>query len=243
MAEAFSPSTEPIQANSLSRSPGIPWEFLPLSVAFMTIAFAFGALARDAGMPWWGSLLMSLFVFAGTAQVVALSLMAAHQPIWMIVAVTALINARFLLLGTVLSPRVRDWGKWSRWWFATQITDESFALLFPRPTAFQSPRLSLWIQGGSHAAWVLGTVFGYALGGSVAQLEGMGLDFALVAMMLAVLVILVRDWNTILVAVCAGLAAIVAVKIGVAWLSILIAAAVGPAVGVWWEKRCHTRMS
>ncbi|MBY0369962.1 AzlC family ABC transporter permease [bacterium] len=240
MQEALSPTAEAAQARPTHT---VPWEFLPLAVAFLTISFAFGAAARDVGMPWWGSLLMSTFVYAGTSQVVALGLMAAHQPIWLIVTVTFLVNARFLLLATVLSARVSAWKPWARWLFATQLTDESFALLATRTGAFQSPRLALWIQVGAHIAWILGTGVGFAVGASSAQLRGFGLDFALIAMMLAVMVILIRDTKTLAVALCAGAVSILAVQWGISWLSVLLAAVVGPAVGVFWERRCHAPKS
>lgn len=234
------PSSSGVVASRARAAASILAESLPLTLAFFTISFAYGVLAREAGLPWWTSALMSLLVYAGTSQVVALTLIAAGQPIWLIVGVTFMVNARLALLATVIQHRVAHWPAWARWLFAWQVTDESFALLYSRAHHF-SVSQALAIQGGSHLAWVGGTLAGHVFGGNVAELQGLGLDFALVAMMLAVLVLLIRDSKTLLVALGSGIAAMVVIISGLEWLSILAAAAVGPLIGVGLERRCRKR--
>ncbi len=215
----------------------IPAEFWPLTGAFFAIAFAFGVLAREAGMGAWGAVLMSALVYAGTAQVVALGLLAAGQPPWVIVLVTLLINARFLLLGSVAAHRTQNWKPWERALFAWQLTDESFALLIPSSSGGLTKARATWLQNGAYFAWVIGTAVGFQVGGDSTQLKGLGLDFALAAMMLVVLVLQIRDWMAFGVALISGLTALMAVQLGLNWFATLCAMVVAPIFGVWMERR------
>lgn len=222
-----------------SASVRIPSEFWPLTGAFFAISFAFGVLARETGMDAWAAILMSAFVYAGTAQVVALGLLAAGQPPWLIVLVTLLINARFLLLGSVGAHRTQQWKPWERALFAWQLTDETFALLIPSSSGGLTRWRAAWLQNGAYFAWVAGTAVGFQIGADSAQLKGLGLDFALAAMMLVVLVLQIRDRVAFTVALISGLTALGAVQLGLNWFATLCAMVVAPAVGVWMEKRCN----
>lgn len=207
--------------------------------AFFAISFAFGVLAREAGMNAWGAVFMSAFVYAGTAQVVALGLLAAAQPAWLIVLVTLLINARFLLLGSVAAHRTQTWKRWERALFAWQLTDETFALLIPSSSGGLTKWRAAWLQNGAYLAWVVGTAVGFQVGADSSQLKGLGLDFALAAMMLVVLVLQIRDRTAFAVALISGLTALGAMKLGFSWFATLFAMVIAPAFGVWMEKRCN----
>ncbi len=225
-------------ASSLARR-GTIADVFPLVAAFVAISFAFGVLAREAGLPLWVAALLSATTYAGTAQVVALGLIAANQPVGVIILVVGLINARFLLLSSVMAPRVRHWPRLVRWMFALQLTDETFALMLPaRTRPFPEPREAMALQWGAYIAWVLGTVLGFTLGGDSQMIHSLGLDFALVAMMLAVLVLQLADSKAVAVAAFAGGLALVFSVVGLSWISTLAAAVIAPLIGVWLEGRC-----
>jgi 4-azaleucine resistance transporter AzlC len=216
----------------------IPVEVVPLASAFMAIAFAFGVLARESGLGLVPALMMSLLVYAGTAQVVALGMISAVQPMWVIVLVTLLINSRFLLMSSLMVEPVRHWKPVSRFLFAAQLTDETFALLLPSAHKSHEFRFkAAWIQGAAYGAWFLGTFLGFAIPSDSASLHQWGLDFALGAMMTSVLVIQIRDVRCLFVGILGGALSLLAVYVGLGWASTLLAAAVAPAMGVWMEKR------
>ena len=222
--------------------PRVPAEIIPLSIAFFAISFAFGVLAREADMALALALTMSALVYAGTSQVVALGLMAAHQPAWLIVLVTLLINARLFLMSSVMVEPTRGWKTWVRYLFAFSLTDESFALLLaPGAGGLESPRRALWIQGGAYVAWIAGTLLGFSLGADSSQLKGLGLDFALVAMMLAVLVLQIRNHVGLVVALVGGGTAVAFAHLNLTWAAPLAAAVVAPGVGIWMERRCKSK--
>lgn len=216
----------------------IPAEVLPLVGAFLAISFAFGVLARESGMGMIPALLMSLVVYAGTAQVVALGMITAFQPIWIVVVVTLLINSRFLLMSTILVEPVRKWKPLSKFVFATQVTDETFALLLPWANKEgEFAHKAHWIQGGAYAAWAVGTTLGFLLPMDSAMLARLGLDFALGAMMLSVLALQITSYKGVVVAAVASVVSLLAAYFGIGWMTTLLAAAIGPAVGVWLEKK------
>ncbi len=221
-----------------TQSKKIPAEVLPLVAAFLAISFAFGVLARESGVGMVPALLMSLVVYAGTAQVVALGMISAFQPIWVVVVVTLLINSRFLLMSSILVEPVRKWKPLSRFLFAAQVTDETFALLLPWTNKEgEFAHKAHWIQGGAYVAWGVGTVLGFLLPMDSAMLTRLGLDFALGAMMLSVLALQVSDYRGIVVAGVAAAVSLLAAAFGIGWMTTLLAAAIAPAVGVWLEKK------
>ena len=75
---------------------------------------------------------MSLFVYAGASQMVALGLIASGQSVVTIVLTTFLINLRLLLLGAAITPIFTGWSRKLRILFGLQLTDETFAALAAR---------------------------------------------------------------------------------------------------------------
>jgi 4-azaleucine resistance transporter AzlC len=215
----------------------VPVEVFPLVGAFIAISFAFGVLARESGLSLGHTLLMAAFVYAGTSQVVALGLLATGQPAWLIVLITLLINSRFMLMSSVMAQPTLRWHPFLRWLFAFQLTDETFAVLIDPKGGVGSAGRALWVQASAYVAWIVGTAMGFVLGGNSAQLRGLGLDFALVAMMLAVLILQIRNRQGIVVAAVAGLVALVATRWGISWAAPLLAAVFAPSLGVWLEER------
>lgn len=100
---------------------------LPIMLGVVPFGVAYGAAAAQ-NMPWWGGTAMSALVFAGTAQFIAVGLMAQGAAPLSIIATTALVNLRFVLMSSALSPVLRKMGH--RWQplLAFFVVDESFAV-------------------------------------------------------------------------------------------------------------------
>lgn len=167
---------------------------LPIVLGFMPVAFAFGVLARKAGIPATGAVCMSLMVYAGSAQFVAVSLLAGGASPVTVVLTTFVVNLRHLLMSAALVPALCRWPRALQWLFAFQLTDETFALHVRRlPTAPghappQPPRVeTLALNMTAHGAWVVGTAIGVFGSELVADVRPLGLDYALPAMFIALL--------------------------------------------------------
>ena len=77
---------------------------LPYAMAGGLLATSFGVLARDVGMPAWAAVVMSAIVFAGSAQIAALSILGAGGGLSSALGAAALMNSRFLPIGIAFAP-------------------------------------------------------------------------------------------------------------------------------------------
>jgi 4-azaleucine resistance transporter AzlC len=172
---------------------------------------------------------MSLLVFAGASQFVAVPMIAAGTSPLAIVLTTYVVNMRHYLMAATLAPA---FSTFPRAWLALVahgINDESFAVAVarqnpPDPWFFIG---SVVVVGGS---FVGGVVVGTALGGLVADPARWGLDFAFPAVFLALVGAQLRSRADKLVALASGtLAVIVALVLPGNW-HIVIAGVIVSAV-------------
>lgn len=178
---------------------------LPMVIVFSAVGMTFSVLATQAGLPIWGTLLMSFLVFAGAAQLAALQLMILGISPLSIILTTAVINSRFLPMSTSIAPRLRQLRLFERIAYATQMTDASFAIHTVRLINAPPRRLEMFTTHiVSHAAWMAGSVVGVVVGRSAIDFERVGVDFAIPAMFLALLLPMVRKRAELAVAVLAG---------------------------------------
>lgn len=101
---------------------------LPVLVAITPFGLVTGVAAIEAGLAWAPAVAMSYLVFAGTAQLAALQLIAVGSPAAVVLATAVMLNLRFALYSATLAPHVRA-APWPlRTWIAGTITDQSMAL-------------------------------------------------------------------------------------------------------------------
>lgn len=207
---------------------------IPLMLGYLPVAIAFGVLAGVQQLPAWAAVAMSTVVYGAASQFAALQLLATGGGIGSVVATTFVVNLRHLLLAAAIAPRVRDYGPAGAAAFGAQLTDECFAVhstqFRARPTR---PRTEVFAMNTSvHLSWIGGTVIGIAFGGAIPAIDRMGLDFALSAMFLA---ILVQDAITriidVLVAVLGGGFAVGLTCIGSSLWAVVVATIAAATVG------------
>jgi 4-azaleucine resistance transporter AzlC len=167
----------------------------------------FGGLAVQAGLraiEVWG---MSLLVFAGASQFVAIPMLAAGASPVAIVVTTYVVNMRHYLMAATLAPAFRGF---PRGWLALVahvLNDESFAIAVAR----RNPP-DPWVYIGSAAAicgsFLGGVVVGTQVGGLVADPARWGLDFAFPAVFLALVAMQLRSRADWLVAVTSAVMAV-----------------------------------
>lgn len=161
----------------------------PVMLGYLPIGFAFGVLARTTGLTVTEILLMSLLVYAGSAQFIGAAMIGAGAAAPAIISTTFLVNLRHLLMSTALVPSLRHNRTWQNCLLAHGITDETFAL---NSTLLQGHPANPAFVGGVHvasqASWVLASVAGALAGQAASNTEAFGLDFALPAMFIGLLV-------------------------------------------------------
>jgi 4-azaleucine resistance transporter AzlC len=156
----------------------------------------FGGLAVQTGLTAAQVLGMSVLVFAGASQFVAVPMLAAGAPAVAIVVTTYVVNMRHYLMAATLAPAFRAYPR--RWLalIAHVINDESFAVAVARSRP-PDARVYLGSAAAISGAFVAGVAVGVALGGLVERPERYGLDFAFPAVFLALVAVQLRrraDW-------------------------------------------------
>jgi branched chain amino acid efflux pump len=214
---------------------------IPIVLGYLPIGFAFGILAGKAGISTGNTLAMSLLVYAGSAQLIAVGLLASGASPWSIVLTTFVVNLRHLLMSAALSPYLKTWKRALIPLFAFELTDETFglhSLRFPQQGAL--PGETLAINVIAQSAWVIGTWLGIAAGNLIADVRPFGLDYALTAMFIALLVFQIKGNKTLVVALLAGLLSTALVVVGVNQWNVIIATLAGATFGVLiesWTKK------
>jgi 4-azaleucine resistance transporter AzlC len=176
---------------------------LPIFFGYFPAAVAFGLGARFAGFTLFEGTLMSLIVFAGASQFLAVSLVAASAGLVEIAAAVFLLNLRHFLMSASLALRARI-PLVLRFPVAFGVTDETFSLLSFSRRALTAPYI-LTVEATAYLGWVSGTVTGLLAGGVVPEKLELSLGIVLYALFMALLVPEVRRyWPFGLVALFAG---------------------------------------
>jgi 4-azaleucine resistance transporter AzlC len=193
-------------------------DIAPVVVAAIPISLLFGAVAAAKGLTPLEVTVMSAFVFAGGAQFAAIETWIHHAPILTLAFATLLINARHVLMGASLSPKVRmsRVQKFLSFFF---LTDEAWALSERR--ALDRPVTgAYWVAMGVvlWANWTVFSSLGAVLGSFLGDPGRVGADFAFTALFIGLVAGFGRSRVTLVtVAVSAGVAALVHHFIGAPW--------------------------
>ncbi|MCK9241433.1 AzlC family ABC transporter permease [Desulfocurvus sp.] len=213
----------------------------PIVLGYLPVGFAYGVLALKTGLSPLNAVLMSALVFAGSAQLIAVGLLAAGASPLSVAATTFVVNLRHLLMAASLAPHLRGWPASRLAWFGFQLTDETFALHSLR--FMQGPprvAQTLWINAVAHGAWVAGSALGVAASAAVADVRPLGLDYALPAMFIALVVGQVRGAVHVLVGLAAAGLALGLHAAGAGPWSVILAtlgaAALGTGVSAWTRR-------
>lgn len=158
-----------------------------IAIGYFPVAITFGLLAKTTGLSIIEATAMSLFVYAGASQYMALSLLATGVAPWLIVTNTFIVNIRHFLMTAALSEKVEPAPKWKKAIYAFGITDESFSIL-----ATQKGRVTTAFTFGvaliAYSSWVIFTAVGHVIGANLPQFLQQAMSVALYAMFIGLLV-------------------------------------------------------
>lgn len=166
---------------------------IPVMAGYLSLGAAFGLLLQSIGYgPVW-ALLMSLFIYAGSSQFLAVELLIAGATLPHVALLTFLLNFRHLFYGLSMIEKYRGTGA-SKFYLIFGLTDETYALLtgYPTPEGVSNQNYYLAVTLMNQIYWVIGSVLGAVAGGLI-PFDTTGIDFAMTALF-AVLV--VEQWKT-----------------------------------------------
>ncbi|WP_027961069.1 AzlC family ABC transporter permease [Halomonas halodenitrificans] len=154
---------------------------LPVMFGYLPLGAAYGILAVEVGMPWWAALLMSLIIYAGAGQFLAVALLAAGAGLMELAVATLMLNSRHLFYGLSLLKRFQGAG-WRKPYLIFALTDETYSLITTLPTEHGNDHgLAFRVSLLNQIWWVLGTIAG-VLAGTTLAFNSQGIEFALTAL-------------------------------------------------------------
>lgn len=160
---------------------------LMIVIGYAPVAITFGLLAAQYGISVWEAGLMSLMVFAGASQFIAIEMIHQGATVWMIVFTALIVNIRHVLMSLAIVPFFPQ--RNSRWSLALAqgLTDETFVLNSGLLKEIESEearrKVMLGVNLGAFSSWVVFTLVG-GLIGEWLPLDFAGFKFALLALFL-----------------------------------------------------------
>lgn len=165
----------------------------PVILGYLPVAITFGLLASAQGISFWITLSLSLFLFAGSAQFVALTFISLSSfALPQIFLTIWLVNLRHFILSLAYLPHTKGWSLLERIRLFFFLTDETFAVLVNEKTMKKDALLSFKVAFYNYLAWNGGTIIGYFGGELIPDPKKFGLDFALVALFVAIICLFIK---------------------------------------------------
>lgn len=157
---------------------------LPVMTGYVFLGFGFGILMQQNGfgLLWAGA--MSLFIYAGSMQYVAIGLLTSGAGLLTAALTAFVVNARHLFYGISMVDGYKGAGK-KKPYLIFALTDETYSLV--SQTAKPDHGYCFLVSLFDHIYWISGTLLG-SLAGSVLPINFEGVDFALTALFVTIFV-------------------------------------------------------
>lgn len=183
---------------------------IPIGLGYFAVAFSLGIAARAAGITALQGFVMSLFCKASAGQYAGITLIAAGASFLEVAAATLVTNARYLLMSTALSQKLKpDTPFLCRLLVGDSVTDEIFGVSIHQP-GYLDPWYSVGVVSCAAPMWAAGTALGILAGNVLPLRLVSALSVALFGMFLAVFIPAARKSRVI--------AGLVAVSFLLSWL-------------------------
>ncbi|MDR1133828.1 MAG: AzlC family ABC transporter permease [Synergistaceae bacterium] len=210
---------------------------LPIMLGYVPIGAAYGLLSQQAGCGVWTTLGMSVFVFAGAAQFMAISMIVNNASPAAIISSTFVVNFRHVLMAASLSPFVLPWKKWQRAALGCMLTDESFVMHSRHfGDGDTDSAAAIALNAAAYVTWAAASVAGFYIGSLTGDPGKYGLDFALPGMFIGLLIPLCRDNASAVSAAVGGFSALVLHTAGAGNWSTFLGAVAGASAGLAFVK-------
>lgn len=164
---------------------------IPVLTGYLFIGIAFGVMYAEKGYSFLWAMLMSLMVYAGSGQYLAVNFFVPGISFLQVIFLTFMVNVRHIFYGVSLLQKFNKMGK-ARWYMIFGLTDETYSLLCTTkvPEGVDEPKFMLAISLLNQSYWILGSAIG-GIAGAVLPFNSKGIDFAMTALFV---VIFVEQW-------------------------------------------------
>ena len=208
----------------------------PICLGYLPIGLAFGVLAQKAGLGPFEIGLMSLFVFAGSSQFIAVSMLSSGATILSIVLATFIVNLRHFLMSSALSVYLGRSRRRVLTLFAYGVTDESFAVNLSRFNGgYWDLNRAFVVNHAANITWIISTILGGYTGQFIPP-QAFGIDYALIAMFICLLVFQLKELRHVLTAIVAGISAVMIALVVPGNSYIVLASILAATIGVVFKR-------
>lgn len=159
---------------------------IPVMTGYLFLGFGFGILAQQNGLSLWWAMAMSVFIYAGSMQFVAVTMLSGGTGILSAALTTLAVNARHLFYGISMIDRYKGTGK-KKPYLIFSLTDETYSLVSQKEPGQDGGEYYLLVSAPDQLYWVLGTLLGAAAGQWI-PLNYDGIDFVLTALFVTIFV-------------------------------------------------------
>lgn len=160
---------------------------IPVLTGYLVLGFGFGIILKSNGYGILLAFAMSLFIYAGSMQYVAIGLLTSGASLITAAITTLMVNARHLFYGISMLDKYKNTGK-RKPYLIFALTDETYSLVCnnnPNVPVERRHDYYLLVSLFNQIYWIVGSVLGAAIG-SVVKFNSEGIDFALTALFLTV---------------------------------------------------------
>lgn len=213
---------------------------VPTIMGYIGIGIAAGVVGNSSGLSVLEIALIAILVYAGSAQFIISGMLAVQSPISAIIFTTFLVNLRHFLMSLSVAAYFKQNSLLNSIGIGSLLTDESYGVLM---TAIQEkkPVTPKWVHGlntTAYLTWISATVVGGFVGSWLPNPEVFGLDFALVAMFIGLVVLQVniplkrKFYQTLLVIAAVAISLYLLMAFCSPETAVLLATLIGCAMGV-----------
>lgn len=164
---------------------------IPTLLGYISIGLAFGVVGSASGLKLFEIALLTILVYAGSAQFIFCALILSGTPASAIIFTIFIVNLRHFLMSLTLAPNFTNYSVIRNIGFGTLLTDETFGVAITK--IMRTKKISgKWMDGlniTAYLVWIASCIAGAFLGQWIAHPEKWGLDFALTAMFVALLIL------------------------------------------------------
>lgn len=164
---------------------------LPVMTGYLFIGIAFGVMFADKGYNFLWAGLMSLLVYAGSGQYLAVNFFDPSVSLLQVVFLTFMVNVRHIFYGLSLLDKFKVSGK-KKPYMIFSLTDETYSLYFltKTPENIDEGKFLFALSILDQSYWVIGSMIG-GIAGTLIPFDSTGIDFAMTALFI---VIFVEQW-------------------------------------------------
>ncbi len=209
----------------------------PLLPGVIVFGLLYGVLGRQAGLTPFQVWAMSMTVFAGSAQFVAVGMWGANGAL-PIILTTLVINLRHLLMGLSIGPHFQAASRRARAASAFWLTDEAYAVsIAAYRQGHGSMAYYLGAALGIYLVWPISSLIGALAGRAIPDPARWGLDLIFPLTFLGLLFTFLDNRASVVVALVSGLIALAAARLLPGTWYVIVAGVLGAALGVILERR------